>query len=217
MSFAICFLMIKYILYFCGMGIKSNIPLVSVLKNKVEATAGFGMSIHSDFIELMLMIEESLHEHISETTLERLWGYSTRSSNTISLRTLDVLSRYVGFKSWSEFRRSVGQDSFDESEFLSGKVIETENLIKGCRICIKWLPDRICEMRYLGNGRFVAEKTVNTSVKPGDSFICHRIQVGRPLYMDDFKKSTGKKPDFKESRLCYVAGKVSGILSVEII
>ena len=37
----------------------------------------------------------ALREHISPTTLERVWGYSTRHYDTVSRCTLDVLARYA--------------------------------------------------------------------------------------------------------------------------
>ena len=82
------------------MSIDRNIPQVIALRERVETYFGKALIVHSDFIDLVAEIEKSQHQHISETTLERVWGYSTRGYNTISLHTLDVLTRYVGYDNW---------------------------------------------------------------------------------------------------------------------
>ena len=81
-----------------------NIPEIVILRNRVEEAFGKPLESHNAFISLVGAIESAVREHLSESTLERMWGYSTRETNAISLRTLNVLSRYVGSSSWKGFR-----------------------------------------------------------------------------------------------------------------
>ena len=76
------------------MNFESNIPQIAVLRKRVEERFGKPLTIHNDFVMLVEDIEKCLREHISETTLERVWNYSTRGNNSVSLRTLDVLAKY---------------------------------------------------------------------------------------------------------------------------
>ena len=73
------------------MNIKTDTPQISLLKQAVERTIDFPLSTHGDFLRLSAGIEFTLREHMSESTLERLWGYSTRHYDTVYVRTLNVL------------------------------------------------------------------------------------------------------------------------------
>lgn len=74
------------------MSVSVNIPEVTVLRTKVEDAYGKPLETHNAFILLVDAIEARVREHLSESTLERMWGYSTREADAISLRTLNVLS-----------------------------------------------------------------------------------------------------------------------------
>jgi len=60
------------------MDIKTNLPQVMALKSAVEKVAGFKLKGTKDFTSMVDFIEMETRAHISETTLQRLWGYSTR-------------------------------------------------------------------------------------------------------------------------------------------
>lgn len=78
-----------------------------------------------------------------------------------------------------------------------------------------WLqPDRICEVEYIGENRFVAVYTENSSIRPDDSFSCLQIQKGRELYMDCFARSC---EEVCNSTNRYVVGQISGITIIEIV
>ncbi|MBO4434268.1 MAG: hypothetical protein J5769_02300 [Bacteroidales bacterium] len=52
---------------------------------------------------------------------------------------------------------------------------------------------------------------MNSSLRPGDSFVCKLIQLGRPLYMDHFRRNGSSEES------CYVAGERSGLTTLTII
>ena len=101
-----------------------------------------------------------------------------------------------------------------ESDLFHVDTILTSQLKINTRLRIGWMPDRICEIRYLGNNRFVIEKVVNSSTLiPGDSFSCLNFQKGRALYMDSFCKANEEHCE----RVHYAVGLRNGITSLEIL
>ena len=193
------------------MSVSVKIPQVTALRLKVEERFGSPLETHNSFIALTDAICAAIHEHLSESTLERLWGYSTRGADAISLRTLDVLSRYVGNVSWQEFRSELKASSPIESEEFAGNSIVASYLQPGQRLQLGWLPDRLITVQYLGVNRFVVLESLNSSLKPGDSFECLQIQACRPLYLDRFSRAGSEA----ESR--YVVGERSGLTLVSFL
>ncbi len=185
---------------------------VKELREEVEKIVG-KISGHNKFIELASLIEEKCKEHVSITTLERLWGYSTRNANNMSERILDIIAKFVDAKGWHHFCHTPRNNK--ESElFRNDGIINCSKLEKGTRLRLGWMPDRICEIEYLGNNRFIATRTENTSIKQGDSFSCLLIQKGRELYMDYFTHS-GERVNDSNAR--YVVGQINGLSIVEFI
>ena len=156
--------------YFCiTMAVKSNIPQISALRKRVEERFGKPLTVHADFLALVAVIEMEQRQHISESTLERVWGYSTRGYDTISLHTLDVLAQYATGRYWDDFCRLLHAESECESELFDVEHISSSDLSVGDRLQIGWLPDRLCEVRYLGDNRFVAERCENSKMQRGDT------------------------------------------------
>ena len=192
------------------MNIKTDTPQICLLRKAVELAIDFPLSTHGDFLRLSAGIEFSLREHMSESTLERLWGYSTRYYETVSVRTLNVLARFVGYQSWTDFCVKSAKGA-SESELFSDESISYSDLKVGDRLRIGWPPDRICIIRYLGEGRFIAEGTENSTMQPGDTFSCIQIQKGRPLHLDSFQRAGSLE------KLRYVVGINTGLTLLEIL
>ena len=72
------------------------------LCRKAEAVVGRPMKSPKDFDFLSKCIFDKLHEHVSTSTLKRLWGY-VPSSTSPRKTTLDILARFVGVDSWKAF------------------------------------------------------------------------------------------------------------------
>ena len=193
------------------MSVPVNIPEITVLRSCVEEKYGKPLETHNGFISLVDAIESDVREHVSESTLERMWGYSTRGADALSLRTLNVLSRYVGASSWKGFCADLKQSSKVESEEFSGDSIVSSYLQAGERLQLGWLPDRLITVQYLGMNRFVVIESLNSSLQPGDSFECLQIQAGRPLYLDRFRRAHA------DGEARYVAGERSGLTLVKVL
>lgn len=168
------------------MSIRSDIPQIVVLRERVERRFGKRLSVHADFLALVAEVEMVLRQHISESTLERVWGYSTRGYNTVSLRTLDVLSHYAEGCDWQEFCERLASESECESELFDAEHISSSDLSVGDCLQIGWLPDRLCVVRYLGENRFVAEECKNSKMQKGDTFSCLQFSLGKELILGDF-------------------------------
>lgn len=172
------------------MGISSQLPQITVLKKSVEARYGKPLEVHNDFVMLSDDIFRATNVHISETTLERVWNYSTRGYSSVSLHTLNLLSKYCGKDNWELFcneQKSLSGDSglFDE------EAVKSSDLQPGDRLKIGWLPDRVCVIRYLGENNFIAEECENSTMQPGDSFTCLQFILHQPANLENFTNSGG--------------------------
>lgn len=98
-----------------------------------------------------------------------------------------------------------------ESEEFSGESIIVSSLAPRTLLQLGWQPDRLIEIEYLGNNRFVVRESQHSSLQPGDSFECIQIQKGRPLYLDRFRRAGS----LAETR--YVAGERSGLTCATIL
>jgi len=196
------------------MSIRSDIPQIVVLRERVERRFGKRLAVHADFLALVAEVEMVLRQHISESTLERVWGYSTRGYNTVSLRTLDVLSRYAEGCDWQEFCEKLASENGCESELFNAEHIHSHDLAVGDRLQIGWLPDRLCTVRYLGDNRFVAEECHNSKMQMGDTFSCLQFSLGKELILSDFTPSATNTPVAPKS---YVVGRKNGLTTLRLL
>lgn len=193
------------------MSIQANIPEIAALRREVESRFERPLHTHADFVSLTEAIEEALHEHLSPTTLERVWGYSTRHYDTVSRRTLDVLACYAERESWDSYCNYLKQTAGTESDFFTEGILDVSSLTVGTHLRLGWQPDRVCEVRYLGDYRFIVESVTNGSLRVGDTFSCLQFQRGKPLYMDYFEREG--EPTGQSQR--YAVGRENGLTMVE--
>lgn len=199
--------------YFCiTMNFESNIPQIAVLRKRVEERFGKPLTIHNDFVMLVSDIELVLREHISESTLERVWNYSTRGNGTVSLRTLDVLAQYCANCLWFEFCKGLDDEQGIESEVFNVESIESCSLSSGMRLRIGWLPNRLCVVRYLGDNCYVAEECINSTMQEGDTFSCLQFSLGKEAVLSDFRQKGSDAPGKQ-----YGIGLKNGLTTLKII
>ena len=195
------------------MSIQANIPQIAALRREVGERFGEPLLTHVHFVSLTDAIEMELREHISPTTLERVWGYSTRHYDTVSRRTLDVLARYAGLGSWEDFCARLKDEAGSESGFFTDGIMAVSALREGTRLRLGWQPDRVCEVRYIGNNRFVVESVTNGSLRVGDTFSCMQLQLGRLMYMDCFQRAGETSAENQR----YAVGRENGLTLLEIL
>ena len=167
------------------MAIKTDNPQLALLRIEVEKKFGAAVQTPYDFVGLASSIEECTHEHISDSTLKRIWGY-VKSYPTVAVHTIGQLCSYVGHPDWEDWCGHLAAAGIIESEIVSAPgSIKADSLQAGDRLYISWAPDRECWLEYLGDRRFRAERTVNSKLKAGDCFCCSVFIKGRPLYVDN--------------------------------
>ena len=81
---------------------QKNNPEISELKQQIEESLGCKMKTSTDFTFLSGAIWERIHENLSASTLKRLWGY-VDGADTTRNSTLEILSKFLGFKDWDSF------------------------------------------------------------------------------------------------------------------
>ena len=101
-------------------------PEISELKQRIEESVGRKMKTSTDFTFLSGAIWERTHENLSASTLKRLWG-SVDGPDKTRNSTLDILSKFLGFKDWDGFLEHIGQDN--GSDRVKKQHIKTDDLV----------------------------------------------------------------------------------------
>lgn len=195
------------------MGIESSIPQIKALRLEVEKRFGKKCEVPADFVALADLIELTLKRHISPSTLERVWNYSTRGQASISMHTINILCEFIGKKDWSSFCESLNESGVIDSDIVEGENISSSTLSVGDRLQIGWLPDRKCVIEYLGDYKFVAIECENSTMQPGDKFKCVEFIKNQPAVMDEFIQIGDRDKCCKR----YIAGKSHGLSFIKIL
>ena len=182
--------------------------MISLLINKVEKMLKRKFTTRRDFVWLSEQLFCRTGESVSPTTLRRLWGYSQEG---VSPRryTLDVLSRFVLCSDYDDFCRNAA-DGTPQSGLCLGEKLTPSDLYAGQMIALRWMPNRYCLLRYLGEARFQVVEAENTKLAEGDTFTAHLFISHEPAFFDDLVHQ-GQRP------LRYIAGKQSGVTIERIV
>lgn len=174
------------------------------LKKEIEAALGQEIRTPKDFEYLRECIYSRLQVLISRTTLMRIWGYVDEKVVTRE-STLGILAQFLGYRNWEEYQQN-GSSSEEEgsSPVLSRRLNVANDLALGDCLRLTWQPGRVCDIKYLGEQRFVVTASEKTRLKKGDTFECSLIVEGEPLYLDNLRQ--GNHPP-----IAYICGKKSGI------
>lgn len=188
-------------------------PEIATLRMDIEHEVKRKIRTPYDFEFLAGVIWERLHENISPTTLKRLWGYID-GADTTRRTTLCLLAQFLGFADWEAYQASLATRTDIESDAFEGEGIHIDDLQKGDRVEVTWLPNRRCVFRYEGEAHFIVEKAANAKLHAGDTFDTTCFLVGKPMYLDNLQRD--EVPSTKES-VSYVAGSKNGLNSVKLV
>lgn len=180
-------------------------PEIEKLKKCIEENLNRKIVTSNDFIFLSGAVWERTHETISSSTLKRLWGY-VKGYDNMRATTLEVLTRFLGYKSWDDFLDKIGRES--DSDAVLSPHVNADNLKVGDMVKVSWMPNRRCTFRYLGNKKFIVEKAENSKLKVGDTFYCDLFILHEPLYISNLVQDTNPPIDFSvgnKGGLCEVA------------
>ena len=188
-------------------------PEIATLRMDIEREVKRKIRTPYDFEFLAGVIWERLHENLSPTTLKRLWGYID-GADTTRRTTLCLLAQFLGFADWEAYQASLATRTDIESAAFEGEGVHINDLQKGDRVEVTWLPNRRCVFRYEGDAHFTVIEAENTKLQVGDSFDAACFIIGKPMYLD--KLQGNEVPSTKEG-LYYVAGSKNGLNTVEIV
>ncbi len=188
-------------------------PEIATLRMDIEQSVKRKIRTPYDFEFLAGVIWERLHENLSPTTLKRLWGYID-GADTTRRTTLCLLAQFLGFADWEAYQASLATRTDIESAAFEGEGVHINDLQKGDRVEVTWLPNRRCVFRYEGEAHFTVMEAENTKLQVGDSFDTACFLIDKPMYLDNLQRD--EVPSTKES-VSYVAGSKNGLNTVEIV
>lgn len=153
-------------------------------------------------------IELKTREHIGLNTMKRLLGFLDED-RTPRESTLDVIARYLGYDNW-QMVSDMEQERFSSAFGSSNDELDMERLSAGSRVHFTCNPEREVIIRYLGNHKFVVERSVNSKLRQGDQLeIWHMIRR-YPLHITSVVRRGEHLGPF-------TAGKVGGLTSLEVL
>lgn len=185
-----------------------TIPELQSLLDAVEKKYGRPIAAHNDFNTLSVVLDHECHEILSSSTLKRLWGYvSLRTTPRKS--TLDILSKYVGYKDFSDFRASLHGKLDDTSGFLETSYLSADEVPENEILRIGWEPGRVLLLRRIGPILFEVVESHNSKLKAGDQFETSCFFKGLPLILATVYRDGEKLPSF-------IAGKEKGLNLLQV-
>lgn len=173
----------------------------------IEHSVGQKISTPRDFEFLSNILHHRTKKRISATTLKRIWGYISGYENTRPY-TLNTLCQFIGYSDMDSFVNSLSNpEGHIPSHILLGEHIYTSDMKAGKCLRLTWAPERECNIKHEGEGRFVVLSSKLTKLIPGSTFCCNIIEKGRPMYINSLRFT----PD-QEEGYDYVAGLIGGIM-----
>lgn len=179
-----------------------QIPELQSLLAAVETKYGHPIATTNDFEALSIVMMHEMGESLGATTLKRLWGYISQRA-TPRLSTLDILSRYAGYKDFTQYCEAIQPDS-EVSSYFGGSFVLSEKLVPGSHLTVGWTPNRVVRLLYLGKERFEVEESRNAKLRVGDRFCQACFFKGFPLIISSIERGN-------ERTLSYIAGKDGGL------
>ena len=174
---------------------------MATLRRAVERRLGHGVNSPSEFKRLCQEIERRTDRAISASTLMRVWGYVS-SNVKPNVTTLDALATYAGYRDYASLVNGAEEDGSDE--VMTGHLNVDNELRVRDHVLLRWQPGRECLVRYMGGGQFVVERCERTKLAVGDTFTCHLMIQGHPLYLDNLVH-------LSMPPRCYVCGQNHGV------
>ena len=181
----------------------NTIPELQTLLDEVEKKYGRPIATSKDFNTLSEVLDHECHEVLSSATLKRLWGYVTLRT-TPRKSTLDILSKFIGFNDFSNFRVTLLGKADDTSGYLDTTYLAAEDIPVGAVLRIGWEPNRLVRLRNTGAGWFEVIENHNSKLREGDRFETSCFFKELPLVLPFILRGEETLPS-------YIAGKRRGL------
>ena len=180
-----------------------QVPELQSLLDAVEKKFGTPLRSTNDFNVLSAVLQIEGGDALSASTLKRLWHYVSQET-TPRRATLDVLSRFVGFKDFKDFRLSKLGEVNDSSAYLDNDIISADEVEDSRTLTIGWEPDRVVKLRKIGDNLFEVAESLNSKLQNGDRLQCSCFFKGLPLVVPFVERGGSRMPS-------YIAGKKGGL------
>lgn len=174
-------------------------PEIAELLIQVENRYQRPLHTSTDFDEFSLYLKQQVNDVVSTSTLKRLWGY-VNDSHLPRMRTLDILSRYVGYTNFKQFCNWLKTSDVYNSSFFSAYQVLTKDLGPGTELEIGWSPNRYLRLRYEGNDLFEVKESYQSKLLVGDRFEVVSFMMGQPLFLPYVWRSGERLSSFLAGR-----------------
>ena len=179
-----------------------------LLRTLVEESADHRVSTSTDFAFLSGCIQGRLHQTLSVSTLERIWGY-VEGYQSIRESSLSILAQFVGYPDWKTFVADYCDvPSAQSSHRVLASTMTCDDVPIGGTIVIEWNPGRHCSLQHLSDGQWQVVESIKSKLQPGDRFLCRRFTLNQPLYLEDFRHND-------EEPTLFVVGNRGGLTKIE--
>lgn len=162
---------------------KLNAANFSIMANdneilkRIRAEVGLDMTSSAHFDALAQHIKDKTNESLGVNTLKRLFGFKTEKVSP-RLSTMDIIARYLDFTDYQTLVKELGEDA-DISVFTPIEGIEVQNLEKGAQVRIAYDPNRVFEMTYLGDFKFLVNLAEGSkNILKGDILTITQLALG---------------------------------------
>lgn len=184
-------------------------PEIEELKNLVEQKYGKVLGTSTDFEEFSLHLQRTSCITISPSTLKRLWGYVGDSHKPRTI-TLDLLSQYIEHKNFYAFTVWLKTSTKYNSSFFNASQVVSNEIKPDTHVVIGWSPNRLIDLRYLGDSRYEVVSSENSKLHVGDKFVTGCFIKEQPLYIPYIDRN-------RERTAPFVAGRNGGLTVINVV
>lgn len=179
----------------------------NLIKEKIEVRFGQAIRYSKDCEALAGDISHNTGYTVSGSTIKRLMGF-VKGIQEPRLYTLDAIAEYLGHPSFEDLIKEFDTSSY--SDFVEIESLGLADIKVNEHIKFTYQPNREITVKYLKENSFEIIEVVNSKLQEGDIINFNQIVLSHPLFIKDVIRK-------QNSLGQYIAGKISGITSIEKI
>ncbi len=120
-------------------------------------------------------------ENLGINTVKRFTGAAAEDVNPRQT-TLDIISRYLGYRDWPEMKRAVYGNSSSRFKFPD-RMIDARGVPVGGTVTLQWDPDRKIRIRHLRYAKYEVVEAENSKLQAGDILYLDKLMTRYPLFV----------------------------------